>query len=339
MLRRVLALGIIALSALLASSALAQSTKVRISYNPQIYSYLPLFMAIENGYFAEQKIELEISTYAGSALTQIPMLARGDQDIAVMVAVPGFFNQHDEGFGIKLIASLSQSRKGWHDTMWIMVRKDIWDAGAIKSLADLKGKTIEKGPRGTPIYLAMTEAVKQGGLGSKDVTFTERLRLLPDVFPLFRNKAIDVMTMVEPLAARLEAEGMAVRWKPAHDVLSDFQESDLAANPKFISENRDATKRFLVAVLKGAQAVMAGNGKWTPEMIRTMVKYAKFPEAVIQTIGGPQYAGQLGTIDVKSLERQQEAWMAEGMVKTKTPIQELVDASIVAEARKQLGLE
>lgn len=38
------------------------------------------------------------------------------------------------------------------------------------------------------------------------------------MLPLFQNKAMDFISMVEPLVGRLEAEGLAVRWKPAYEV-------------------------------------------------------------------------------------------------------------------------
>ncbi|MGH7003879.1 MAG: ABC transporter substrate-binding protein, partial [Alphaproteobacteria bacterium] len=191
-----------------AAQAHAQD-KVRISFNPQIYSWLPLYMAVDKGYFKEEKLDVEVITYGGSALTQIPMLARGDQDIAGMVTGPGFFNQYAEGFGVKLIASNVHARKGWHDTMWVMVRKDVWDSGKIKSFADLKGMTIELGPKGSPVYLTSSQAILQGELKPADVTTTERLRAVSDALPLFRNKAMDVITMVEPIVGRLVSEGLA----------------------------------------------------------------------------------------------------------------------------------
>jgi NitT/TauT family transport system substrate-binding protein len=324
---------------LAASGAHAEADKVRISFNPQIYSYLPLFLGIDKGYFKEQNIDVEVATYGGSALSQIPMLARGDQDIAGMVTGPGFFNQKAEGFGIKLIASLAQAKKGWHDTMWVMVRKDVWDAGKVKTYADLKGLVIEGGPKGSPIYLTSTQAILQGGLTMKDVTFTERLRAVSDALPIFRNKGADVITMVEPIAGRLEAEGLAVRWKPSYEVVPWFQESYLAASPKFLTEKRAVTKRFLLAYFKGLQEVTAGQGKWSPDMLASVIKWSKMPKEVITGLPGPQNVSQMGLIDLKSIERQQGIWMEAGLVKEKTPLKDLVDTSIVDEVRAQLGVK
>ena len=237
---------IAAVAALSLGAAAAQAPdKVRVSFNPQIYSWLPFFLGIDKGYFKEANLDVEAIVYGGSALSQIPMLARGDQDIAGMVTGPAFFNQYSEGFGIKLIASNAHGKDGWHDTTWLMVRKDVWDTGKLKTFADMKGMTIEGGPKGSPVYLTTTQAMLQGGLTMKDVVFVERLRAVSDALPIFRNKGDDVLSIVEPIVGRLESEGLAVRWKPSYQVMPWFQESYLAANPKFLTEKREVTKRFL----------------------------------------------------------------------------------------------
>ncbi len=324
--------------ALAPAAARAQADKVRISFNPQTHSYLPLFVAIEKGFFKDQKLDVDYVTYTGSALSQIPMLARGDLDIAPMVTGPAFFNQYAEGFGVKLVASLAQGKAGWHDTTWLMIRKDLWDAGTIKGYADLKGRAVEIGPKGSPIYLTTTQALQQGGLTLKDVMVSERMRALSDGFPLFRNKAVDVMALAEPIAGRIAAEGLAVRWKASNEVMPWFQESYLAATTKFLTEKRDVTKRFLAAYLKGAQAVTAAGGKWTPELAGMVAKLAKLPVEDILKIPGPQHVGQYGKIELGSIARLQDIWIAEGMVKTKTPLADLVDTSIIDEVRKDLGI-
>ena len=339
MLNRIARLAAVAALGLGAAAAAQAQDKVRVSFNPQIYSYLPIFLAIDKGYFKAEKLDVEVATYGGSALSQIPMLARGDQDIAGMVTGPGFFNQHSEGFGIKLIASLAQARPGWHDTMWLMVRKDVWDSGKVKTFADLKGMTIELGPKGSPIYLFSSQVILQGGLTAKDVTTSERLRAVSDVLPLFQNKAIDAISMVEPLVGRLEAEGLAVKWKPSYEVMPWFQESFIAANPKFLTEKREVTKRFLRAYFKGLQEVTAGNGKWSPDMLASVVKWSKFPKEVIEKIPGPQHVGQMGAIDMASIDRLQKIWMDAGLVKEKRPLGEFVDASIADEVRKEMGIK
>ncbi len=319
--------------------AQAQNDKVRIAFNPGIYNYLPIYLAMDLGYFTDEKIDIEFTTYGGSSLTMLPLMVRGDLDITPMAGGPGFFNQHTSGFAVKLIASTAQARPGWHDTIWLMVRKDLHDQGAIKTLADLKGRVVEGGPRGSPIFLLTTQALREAGLATRDVTFTERLRAVSDVLPLFRNKAIDVISMVEPMAMRLEEEGLAVRWKPSYEIMPWFQEAFLAAAPKMYGEKRDVTRRFLKAFLRGAQKVAEGGGKWTPQLVASLSKWSKMPEDLIRKIPGPAHAGQMGQIDVASLERQQDIWVAEGMLKDKVRIADIVDTGMLDEARRELGIK
>ncbi len=338
LLKRIAFAAAVAALGLGAAAAQAQD-KVRVSFNPQIYTWLPFFLGIDKGYFKEQKLDLEAVTYGGSSLSQIPMLARGDQDIAGMVAGPGFFNQYSEGFGIKLIASNAHGKDGWHDPTWLVVRKDIWDSGKLKSFADMKGMTLEGGPRGSPVYLTTIEAMRQGGLTMKDVVFVGRLRAASDALAIFRNKGADVLSINEPMVTRLEGEGLAVRWKPSYRVMPWFQESFLAANPKFLGEKRDVTKRFLKAYMKAAQEITAGNGKWTPDTMAAVMKWTKFPKDLVERIPGPQHVGQYGAIDRASIERQQQIWMEAGLVKEKRPLGDLVDTSIIDEVRAEMGLE
>lgn len=313
--------------------------KVRVSFNPQIYSWLPFFLGLDKGYFKDEKLDMEVITYGGSALSQIPMLARGDQDIAGMVTGPGFFNQYSEGFGAKLIASNAQGKDGWHDTTWLMVRKDVWDTGKLKTFADIKGMTVEGGPKGSPVYLTATQAMVQGGLTMKDVVFVERLRAVSDAMPIFRNKGADILGSVEPIVSRLVADGLAVRWMPSYKVMPWFQESYLAANPKMLTERRDVTKRFLKAYMRAAQEITAGNGKWTPDTLASVIKWSKFPKEVIEAIPGPQHVGQYGKIDTASIEKQQQLWIDAGMVKEKRPLSDMVDTTMIEEVRKDMGIK
>ena len=338
MLKKIMQTAAVAALALGPALAAQAQDKMKVSFNPQIYSWLPFFLAIDKGYFKAEKLDVEAITYGGSALSQIPMLARGDQDVAGMVTGPGFFNQYSQGFGIKLIASNAQGKDGWNDTSWLMVRKDLWDTGKIKTFADMKGYKVEGGPKGSPVYLTTTEAMKQGGLTMKDVEFTERLRAVTDALPIFKNKAADFLSIVEPIVTRLEVDGLAVRWKASYEVMPWFQESYLAANPKYLEANRDAVKRFLRAYMKACQDITAGNGKWTDETLNATVKWSKFPKAVIEKIKGPQHCGQYGRIDTASIERQQDTWIAAGMVKEKTPLSKMVDTSIIDEVRKEMKL-
>ena len=79
---------------------------IRVSLNPVIYNNLPLLMAADKGYFAQQHLNVVITPINQSAATIIPLLARGDIDMAQVVTAPAFFNAFSEGFNLKVVASV-----------------------------------------------------------------------------------------------------------------------------------------------------------------------------------------------------------------------------------------
>ena len=319
--------------------AQAETVTVRTSVNPLVYSYLPIFLAVDKGYFKAQGLDVQVKAYRGSSVTQVPLLARGDQDIAPMVMGPGMFNQHTEGFGLKIVSAIAGSNAEWSDTSWIMVRADVWEAKKPKSLADLRGMSVDGGPLGSPVNLLIREALKKAGLGMSDVQYSEKFKSPPAWIAAFKNKAIEVQAAVEPIVTMLEVQGLAKRWKSYKDAVPWFQETYFAASPKFLQGNPDAAKKFLAAFLMGAKDVHSTGGKWTPALLNTLAKWSKLPMKVLERIPGPAYAGYFGSIDKAAIERQQALWMELGAVKKKVDVDAIIDASYLDAARKMAGVK
>jgi ABC-type nitrate/sulfonate/bicarbonate transport system substrate-binding protein len=67
---------------------------VNIDLNHDAFN-LPIFVAIDKGYFAQQNLDVRVQKISGSTITQLPSLARGSIDIAPIGLGPGFFNQYE----------------------------------------------------------------------------------------------------------------------------------------------------------------------------------------------------------------------------------------------------
>ena len=317
----------------------AAREKVRLALNPSVYRpYLPLFLAVDKGYFAEAGVEIELTRYNGSSTSQLPLLARGDIDIAPAVGSAAFFNQYSEGFRLRLITALISPRAGWHDSTWVLVRKALWDASAVRAPADLRGRMVDGGADGSPSMFLTNQALSAGGLTPADVRYTERFRTPPDFLAAFRNGAADVLSAPEPVAAQLEAEGLAHRWLSARDLAPWFQETFLAASPTFLERRRPVARNFLMAYLKGAAEVTACNGQWTPELRQTVSRWSGVPDLHLSLIDGPVYPGDRGEIDTELLARQQQYWVAQGKVRSPVAITEITDTTILRDARQAMGL-
>ena len=312
---------------------------IRISLNPAIYNNLPILLAADKGYFAELHLNVVISKINQSSATLIPLLARGDVDIAPIVTAPGFFNVFSEGFDLKVIAALDSEKPGWADVAWVMVREDLWDAGTIRKPADLRGKLFDSLATGAPVdFIARTELDK-AGLTTADLTYTQKLHSQSDVFTALRNKAVDVVMDTEPTASQLQAQGLAHKWIPQGEIAPWYQDGYIGVSASFLRDHRDAVVRFLTAFVKAQRTIAGTNAKWTPETLATVVKWSELPEDVIKTIPGPAYTGGLGKIDTSSIERQQQMWLALKLVQKPVRVADIIDSEPLKDAYRALGLK
>ncbi len=311
---------------------------VRFSLNPVITGNLPIFIAIDKGYFAEQGIDLKLTKYGGSSVTQMPLAARGDLDITVMVAGPALFNQKTEGFDLRILASMQQTHPGWADGEFVMVRKDLWDSGAVRKLADLKGRQVDGGPDGSPISFVLNLALAKAGLKRSDVVYTKQFATPPDWIAGLRNRSVDTLAAADPVATVLEIQGYGKKLASDQDVAPWLQISFLIASEKYVQEHLATVTAFLKAYLKAAKDIDASGGKWTPELLKEMAKWTQIPEADLQHISGPSYYGQFGLISKVSLNRQQDYLVGLGQVKDKIDVDALVDEGPLMAARSEMGI-
>jgi NitT/TauT family transport system substrate-binding protein len=310
---------------------------VNIALNHDAFN-LPLFVALDRAYFTQQNLDVRVQKISGSTITQLPSLARGSIDIAPIGLGPGFFNQYSGGFDVKLIASMTETHPGWNDATWVMVRQDLWDAGAIRKLSDLKGKTIDGFVPGAPPNMLMRETLTKAGLTTADVTFSERLRATADTVAAYTNKAVDVSPAFEPMATELQRVRLAHKWISTHDVIPDYQQLYLAASAVFVQTHRDVIVRFLAAYLEGARDIDRARGKWTPALVRTLAKWSEQSEADVLQVPSPAYAGEYGRINLSSVEMQQAFWVSQGLVKAPVAVPAIVDSTMLDAARRQLNI-
>lgn len=306
-------------------------TPVKVALNLSTYSNLPFFLAADKGYFRAAGLDLQVQSFSTSSTAQMPLLARGDVDLMPLALGPAFFNGFSEGFDVKLVASLSSPRRGWNDTTWLVVRQDLWDAKAIRTLKDLRGKSIDGVAPGSPIdFLALT-AVAAAGLGQTDVTYTNKFRDAPSWISALRNKAVDVQGVPEPVATQVETQKLGHKWLGMSTLAPWFHESFVAVSANFARNHPNEIVAFLRALLRANREIDAGNGKWTPDLVASEVKWTQQTESVIQAIPGPAYPGN-GNVDMDSVARQQAVWHKRGLVATITPVDKFVDTESIRRA-------
>ena len=311
---------------------------MRLSVNPSVFLNLPFFLAADEGLFTDQHLNVDIRKNPGASSLVIPSLVRGDLDVSPLVASPSLYNQFADGFDAKIVSSVSEVHPGWDAMAWLVVRQDVWDAKTIRSIADLKGKNVEaNAPGGEGNYLARLVLAK-AGLAQSDVRFSQRTGATSDVFTVLHNKAADVVAAYEPAVALLEQEGLAHRLLSIADIDPGFQETYIAVSPAFLKAHRDVMRRFLTAIVIAMKQINDAGGKWTPPLVTSLAKWSGMTPEAIARLPAPPYYGAFGAVNVGNLVREQKYWYAAGLVKKEVRVDDMVDTSLILEAKHAAGI-
>jgi NitT/TauT family transport system substrate-binding protein len=309
---------------MLPCAALAQEEVVKLGDLLAI-SNVGIYAAIEKGYFREQGIRNEIATFA-SAGRMLPALVAGELEISVGTTGAGLFNSIAEGAPFRIVADKGQARAGTGYVL-LAVRKDLVDSGRVKNVRDLKGMRVALYTKGAIHAYLMGKMAEEVGLKITD--FDLIYMGAPEQMTAFEAKAVDATITAEPWAARLEEQGLAVKFRLPEQVkgLGSVQIASIIYSGKFIRERRPVVQRWMNAYIKGAR-FYAERGAKDDEVAAIVEKYTKVPAKVIKA-AIPHYQDPQGRPNLESLA-DQIAWLtANGYMKAAIPVEKTVDLSFL----------
>jgi NitT/TauT family transport system substrate-binding protein len=219
----------------------------------KLTSYAPIYIAEQEGYFAEFGIKVEYVTF-NRASEAVPLLASGDLDIYAGPVNSGILNTLALEPNVKVVADRGSITPSDCTYQALLVRKDLFDSGAITKPEDLKGKTIASSTAG-PAGFLLSNYLAQAGLTMDDVSVSD----LPTASYVdgFANKSVDAIDAPELHVSRLLKAGNAVVLAKLQD-FGSFQLSILAFGKSLTVDHRDIGARFLAAYLKGVQKYNEG---------------------------------------------------------------------------------
>jgi NitT/TauT family transport system substrate-binding protein len=276
-----------------------------------------LFIGIERGYFRELGLDVEAIPF-NSAAEMFNPIAASQIDVATFVA---------DG---------SHVEPGRSTTIW-MVRKDVWDSGAIRELSDLRGKKISPIARGSTVDSQVHRSLALGGVSPDEVEL--QYVTFPDVPPAFANRVLDAAVLTEPLATLAVEQGFATRWKGMGDIFGAIHGTFVTYSPTMISQRQEVGRRYMVAFLRGVRDYndAFNDGKDQDEIINVLTKHTNIKDpAVYKKIVVPLVDpnGQMITETVGSLQQ----WFVDnGFVSTPVNVEEYFDTSYADYAVSVLG--
>ncbi len=285
-----------------------------------------LYVAMERGFFREAGLSVEVERF-GSGAKMVPALVTGELDVAGGAAAASLFNAVAAGMDFKVVADKGQTRPG-HEFLTLVVRKDLLDSGAVRSLADLRGRRVAHLPgQGVVSQFMLGQILAHAGIPWSAV---DRVDIAaPNQMALLSARQVDAAVAGEPFAAQVERAGVARRYPVGAEVraLERLQVAVFMYSGKFIAGRPDAAKRWMAAYLKGLQYVN-GRGLKSDEVIGILLKHLRVTAEDVRA-AAPPYLAPDGRPDVASLAAQQEWYFQMGMVQRKVPMEKVVDLSFL----------
>jgi NitT/TauT family transport system substrate-binding protein len=241
----------VAAGASLAGAAVAADLiKLRAAALP-IVDAAPLFVAIDQGYFAAEGLDVSVAPeYTGTV--GLSGAVAGAYDI-VYTNTPSTLVAIQQGIDLRFIGLASPI--GPPDVTALMTRK----GENFKTPKDFAGKSIGINGIKNLQWMIIRGWLKAGGVDPDQVTLRDVP--FPQMLDALKNKQVDGIFAIEPfLSIDLQDPTIEVAGHP-FDVLPRVRAAGWVATGAYVQQHPDLVKKFVTALNKGAQWVNANRSK------------------------------------------------------------------------------
>lgn len=235
-------------------------TTVRVAYTPTT-SFGPIYIAMDEGYFSRQGIQIELVKTVSSAAS-LPLLLSGDIAVASGPLKIGFINVIAKDEPVRIVAD--KGRISPSCTVYaLMVRRDLSDSGNVTRVSDLRGRKIAARDSDYDLYRVLA----LGNLTKNDVDTVDMD--FPTTITAFRNGAIDAGLVTEPYITQAVENGTAVVLVPSQQFVPDFP-VPLYYGSALLEKNPELGRKFMIAYLQGVRQYNEGK---TPRNLDIIANY------------------------------------------------------------------
>lgn len=247
-------------------------TKVTMNMNPNI-QYGPLVIAKDEGFFAEEGIDAEMTSLdQNSALMAV---STGKLDVLSGPVRSGLFNMIARGVPLQVVADRGHSEPGRCISEAFAAPPAMADAIA-KSGGSLKGLKFAMIRGGNTEYL-VDRVLASRHLTRDDVEFAQ---LPQGDYATSTSQRIDAIRYTqEPTLSSMLSKGLMKVVVPMEEIAPGHQFGLLAFGKRLLVDDPDLGVRFMRAYLKGVRRYSEGK---TDRNVAIVSKYTHFPPDVVK---------------------------------------------------------
>lgn len=291
---------------------------IKVSEVTRSVFYAPQYVAINNGYFKDNGIEIELTTGQGAD--------------AVMTSV--LSNQVDIGFAGPE-ASIYVYNEGKEDYTQVFAQMTKKDGSFLVSKEktdkfsweDLKGKTIIPGRKGGVPYMTLEYVLKKNGINPKtDLTLDDSIKF--DLMAgAFSSGDAEYVTLFEPTASLIQNEGKGYVVASVGEEAGEIPYTAYFAKKSYIQKNENVIQGFTNAIYKGQQWVKEHSSAEIAKSVQSFFPDTDLEllEKVIQNYKDIDAWNETPVLKEESFELLQEVMTMAGELKQKAPYNQIVN--------------
>ena len=293
----------------------------------------PILVPMDDGSFAARGIKPTFTPVTDTAQAMIS-IASGQLDIGTVTMGTAALNALNRGTDLVELASGGVDPPGHGAFAPVVVRTDLMDSGAVKTLADLKGRKVGLNGKGVILEYSLYKALALGNLKPADVDVV--VMPWPDMIVALGTKALDAGLIGQPLATQAVAKGVGKIL--SDDYAPNNQNAVVITNRKYLAAHPDTLQAFLEVYVQYIRKFADGALKKDDAALAILQKYTKVtPEVMRQA--PDQYWPKDARINAQSLQDQQSYFLSIKAVDYTKPLDfgKIIDQTLLEKALKTLG--
>ena len=249
----------------------AKLAKVTLNEVAHSIFYAPQYVAIEEGYFKDEGLDMTLITGFGADKTMTAVIS-GEADIGFMGAEASIY-AYQEGATDPVVNFAQLTQRAGN---FLVAREEMPDF----KWEDLKGRKVLGGRKGGMPEMVFEYILKQNGLDpQKDLSIDQSIDFGATAAAFTGDDSADFTVEFEPSATALEKQGAGYVVASLGVDSGYVPYTSYSAKTSYMEKNPDIMQKFTDALQKGMDYVQSH----TPEEIAEVIE-PQFPETDLDTI-------------------------------------------------------
>jgi NitT/TauT family transport system substrate-binding protein len=302
---------------------------VKVSILPFL-SYAPFFIAQDEGYFAEQNLEVEFVRLQSGA-ENITALLSGQIDVFAGIASVALLNSMAQDVNMRIVADKGYLASNGCSSTVIMARKELIENGTLDDITRIKDLRYSLfGGNITEFFL--DRYLAGSGISTDDLKDNDLNIQSSQGLDALVSGTADLVNASEPWITRILNSGSAEIYLDYAKLAPDASFSFIVYGPTFLDKKTDVGQRFMVAYLKALKQYKLGPTERNIEIISSATQIT--PEELKTLCWQPIHEN--GMIDNQTVLDFQDWAVEKGYLAQAIPVEKFWEPSFIDFANDQL---